>query len=420
MRILTISDTVPYPPTSGGRIRTYNLLRRIAEKEEVWLAALLQTPEDADSISHLETFCNGVEAVPVQRQSPVAHLPGLLRYALKGYPLELKFIYSEILARRIRELVRTVEPDVVEIIHSEMALYLESLPPHERRRHVLTLQNIAFLQYDRIYRTERRAIVKARAFLHSRMMRAWEPRYAARFDRCITVSDADRDLLLDANPAIQARIVPNGVDVDQYQVLPVPAAVLAGAAPPSLLFVGTMNYPPGADAVLFFCEEVLPLIRRALGEVELWIVGREPPPEVRRLEGDGVHVTGWVKEVVPYYRQSAVCVVPLRAGGGTRLKILEAMALGRPVVSTSIGCEGLDVVDGQHLLVADDAASFAEQTIRLLTDRSLYERMVASARSLVVRNYDWDAIADRQLEVYAEALHQAPLEVSPVSQATGV
>jgi polysaccharide biosynthesis protein PslH len=419
MKILTITDTIPYPTVSGDRIRTYNLLRRIAEQEEVWLAALLETPQDAEGVPHLASFLQGVEVAYVPRRSPAAHIPGLLRYALQGRPLELKFRHSPELASKIHGLVTAVEPDIVEIIHSEMALYLEALPPDAGRRHVLTLQNIAFHQYDRIFRTERRLHVKMRAFLHSRMMRMWEPRYAARFDRCIAVSAVDRDVLLNVNPRVPVHVVPNGVDVAQYRPLPVPVSELTGASPPSLLFIGKMSYPPCADAVLFFCEEVLPLIRRALGEVEMWIVGREPPPEVVRLEGDGVHVTGWVDEVEPYYRRSTVSVVPLRAGGGTRLKVLEAMALGRPVISTSIGCEGLDVVDGQHLLVADDAVSFAEQTIRLLTERALYESVAAAARSLVVRNYDWDAIAHRQLEIYAEALQLGAVEARPLSQATG-
>ncbi len=418
MKILTITDTLPYPTVSGDRIRTYNLLRRIAEQEEVWLAALLENPADAAGVPHLESFCRGVEVAYVPRRSPVMHVPGLLRYALQGRPLELKFRHSPELVRKLQNLVATVKPDIVEIIHSEMALYLDALPTQAQRRHVLTLQNIAFQQYDRIFRTDRRIGVKARAWLHSRMMRAWEPRYAARFDRCIAVSEVDRDLLLEVNPAVQVRVVSNGVDVARYQPLPAPVEALSGAALPSLLFIGKMSYPPCADAVLFFCEEVLPLIRRALGEVEMWIVGREPPPEVSRLDSGGVHVTGWVDEVEPYYRQSTVCVVPLRAGGGTRLKVLEAMALGRPVVSTRIGCEGLDVVDGQHLLMADDADAFAEQTIRLLTDRALYERVTAAARSLVMHSYDWDAIADRQLEVYAEALEEPSL-YKPVAQALG-
>jgi glycosyltransferase involved in cell wall biosynthesis len=139
-----------------------------------------------------------------------------------------------------------------------------------------------------------------------------------------------------------------------------------------------------------------------MGEIEVWIVGRDPLPEVKRLNGNGVNVTGQVKDVLPYYKRTTVCIVPLRAGGGTRLKILEAMALGRPVISTTIGCEGLDVEDGQHLLIADTPKKFAEKTVRLLTDRTLHHKIRTNARQLVETRYDWDSIAGQLMHIYEE------------------
>jgi glycosyltransferase involved in cell wall biosynthesis len=199
------------------------------------------------------------------------------------------------------------------------------------------------------------------------------------------------------NPRLQVDVIPNGVDTEKYQPLPPPENVS-----PSLMFVGSMDYPPCVDAVLYFCSDILPLIRQAINPLELWIVGRDPHPEVLKLNGSGVHVTGRVEDVVPYYQQSTVCVIPLRAGGGTRLKILEAMALGRPVVSTTIGCEGLDVVDGEHLLIADTPEQFAEKTVRLLDDRHLSQYICANARKLVEARYGWDQIAERLMDVYEE------------------
>jgi polysaccharide biosynthesis protein PslH len=171
---------------------------------------------------------------------------------------------------------------------------------------------------------------------------------------------------------------------------------------PALLFVGNLSYPPSADAALYFCKEILPQVCSLLEGVETWIVGANPIPELLQLDGKFIHVTGQVPDVTPYYRRSSVCVVPVRAGGGTRLKILEAMALGRPVVSTTVGSEGLAVVDGEHLLVADSPKVFAEQIVHLLTDQTLYERITANARRLVVTQYDWDAIAARLLQIYDE------------------
>jgi len=158
------------------------------------------------------------------------------------------------------------------------------------------------------------------------------------------------------------------------------------------------------DAALYFCNQILPQLKRAMGKVQVWIIGANPTPEVLALAGEDVHVTGRVEDVVPFYRRCAVAVVPLRAGGGTRLKILEAMALGRPVVSTTIGCEGLEVIDAEHLLIADSPQQFAEKITLLLTDKNLFNRIVNNARRLVSDKYDWEMIARQLLDIYDKAL----------------
>ncbi len=399
MRILMISDYLPYPLIGGDRIRIYNLLCRVARRHEVSLAAFLETPDDAEGVPYLKQFCANVEVSRLQRRSPLAHLPGLLRFVLAGKPPELRFFQSEDLANKIKGLASKTDFDIVQIEHSRMGLYLETLPQSTHYKSIQMFHNFTFQQYSRISHFERRWDIKIRALLNSLAMRQWEPRYAERFDGCTTVSEIDRNLLLKANPRLRVDVIPNGVDTHRYQPL------AAENTSPNLLFIGNMSYPPCVDAALYFCKDIFPLIRHTTA-VKLFIVGRDPQPDVMQLNGDGVHVTGRVDDVLPYYRQSIVSVVPLRAGGGTRLKILEAMALGRPVVSTTVGCEGLDVVDGEHLLIADQPEQFAEKTVRLLTDRQLYQRISANARQLVETRYDWDKIAERLMEIYEELLMQ--------------
>lgn len=157
--------------------------------------------------------------------------------------------------------------------------------------------------------------------------------------------------------------------------------------PSALLYIDTRSYPPGADAVLFFCNQILPHVWRAIGKFQVWIVGADPPPEVTKLSGDSVRVTGWEQEVLPYYRRSSACIVPLKAGACTRLKILELMALGRPVISTTIGCEDLDDVDGRQTLVADGLEQFARKIVHLFRNSAMYQRVIAKARQLVVSTY---------------------------------
>lgn len=402
MRILMIADYLPYPLVGGDRIRIYNLLRRVARHHEVSLAAFSGTLQDVEGVPHLQQLCAKVATVSLQRHSKLARIPGLLLYGLQGKPPELKFLYSEALVRKIRQLISIMDFDIVQIEHSRMGLYLETIPRDYGCKSILMFHNIASQQYKRFSHVEQRLDRKVRTWLNSVSMGYWEPRYAEKFDRCTTVSEVDQTLLLTANPRLKVDVIPNGVDIENYKPLP----PLPENAKPSLLFIGNMGYPPCVDAALHFCDKIFPIICQEISAIDLWIVGRDPLPEVVRLNGGNIHVTGRVEDVIPFYQHNAVCVVPLRAGSGTRLKILEAMALGRPVVSTTIGCEGLDVVDGVHLLIANSPQQFAEKTMHLLSDRQFYQFISANGRQLVEARYDWDKIAGRLMEVYTGMLEQ--------------
>jgi len=319
----------------------------------------------------------------------VMHFGKVLTSMLQGEPPELRLAFSEELAREIQRLADRVDFDIVQIEHGSMGMYLEALPARLRKRAVWVLHDIDFDKFMRIAHIERRKDTKMRAWIHAMMMRRWQPHFASFFGLCVTMSEADRRLLLSANRSLRVEVSPNGVDTNHYRPLPDEGDTA------EMLFIGNMGYQPNVDAAVYFCHEVLPLIRRRVADAKLWIVGISPGASVRRLEGNGVFVTGGVPDVVPYYMRSKVCVVPLRAGSGTRLKILEAMALGRVVVSTSMGCEGLDVVDGEHILIADDSKLFAEQIVKLLTHHELRAKIAAKAREFVVASYDWDVIVEK-------------------------
>ncbi len=396
MRILVINEKIPYPMISGAPLRTCNLLQRVAREHELWLVSFVEDNEETEGVLHLQQFCEAVETAIAPQNSALAQPVDWLCYLLSGKPPDLRFNNSQELASKIRDIASTVDFDVIHIEHGSMGLYLEVFPHNMRERTVWMLHDIDWSKYAQMSLLDWKQTRKLRMWLHSRMMRWWKPKYAERFERCITVSEPDRRLLIEANPHLQVDVVPNGIDTQLYQILP------EENTSPSLVFVGNMEYLPCADAVINFCKEVFPLIRSVIADVHMWIVGLNPGSEVRRLDGDGVHVTGQVDDVRPYYRRSTACVVPLRAGSGSRLKILEAMALGRPVVSTTIGCEGLNVLDGKHLLIADDSEQFAEKTVRLLKDRTLRESITRNARKLVITHYDWDVIAKKLMRVYAE------------------
>ena len=399
MQILIITNHVPYPPSSGTPSRNFNLLTRLAQEHEVWLAAFATTPEEKQGAEYLSKYCRGMITAEFQQTGAMGRPFRAIQYFFSGRPLDLRFYESRELFEKIREITSRINFDVVEIVDSYMGLYLEALNPEARPKVVLTFIDVLFSKYLRIARLEPTPKRKMRSLLNGKMMRRWEPRFAQRFHHCIAMSESDRNLLHSANPNLKIEIIPNGVDTKQFQPLPLPGSSQR------LLFVGNMTYRPNIDAMIYFCNEVLPLIQREF-PVELWIVGVNPSPELADLEKNGVHITGGVDDLRPYYEQSAVCVVPLRAGGGTRLKILEAMAFGRPVVSTSIGSEGLDIKHGEHLFIADTPSLFAEYTLRLLKDNKVWQDLTRQARALVVEHYDWDRIARKQMDLYEEVCRQ--------------
>ncbi|MDX9863695.1 MAG: glycosyltransferase family 4 protein [Anaerolineaceae bacterium] len=397
MRFLMITNTLPYPPIAGLPIRNIHLLQRIARHHNVWLLVMVAENERNADLGPLADFCEEVILVPTDDPGALARPMQALKFLLAGTPPELRLYETKEMISALRDLTSRVDFDIIQFEDSFMAHYQEYLPADWSGKKVLTFIDIAYRQYDRIYRIESKLARKLRLWLYSRMMYIWEPRYAGHFDLNVTMSDMDRDLLLSRNSHLHIKTVPNGVDTREFQPLPMPAEHSK-----KLIYVGNMGYRPNVDAVTFFCEDILPLIRAEVPDVEFWIVGNSPPPEVETLANDHVHVTGRVEDVRPYYQDSTVCVIPLRAGGGTRLKILESMALGRPVVSTSIGAEGIDITDGENILLGDDPHTFANQTILLLQDKGKRQTIRDQARQFVVDHYDWDSITTRLLKAFEE------------------
>jgi sugar transferase (PEP-CTERM/EpsH1 system associated) len=249
---------------------------------------------------------------------------------------------------------------------------------------------------------------------HARMLR-YEQQALARFDGVLAVSDADRQTFSRLYPGAIRRemhVVSTGVDTEFFAAAPEPSAGRG------LVFTGSMDWLPNEDAVTYFCREILPQIRMDEPETTFTIVGRAPTPAVTRLAATpGVTVTGRVDDVRPYLREAAVYVVPLRIGGGTRLKIFEAMAMGKAVVSTTVGAEGLPVDDGVHLLLADEPQVFARSVVRLLRRLDRRRALEAAARQLVVDRYDWSAVAGELEEALVRFASCQPAQQRPAAAA---
>ena len=221
-------------------------------------------------------------------------------------------------------------------------------------------------------------------------MEAAERRYLRLADHVLTVSETDRNAFARFVAPTKLTAIPTGVDVDHFQAMPVEETAN------SLVFTGSMDWLPNEDAILYFVDTILPLIRQQCPEVSLEVVGRSPSRKLQALAKTekSIHLSGWVKDVRPFIARGSVCIVPLRIGGGTRLKIFEAMAMGKAVVSTSVGAEGLPVLSGENIVVADAPNDFANSVVSLLRNGSERNRLGVAARTLVQENYSWSKVAE--------------------------
>jgi len=390
MRVLWLKSDVLLPLDTGGKLRTWNLMRHLAAHHDITYLGFAVPGQRQEDIDGMHEVARTVHLVPRSNPrkgslrfyaSAAAHLADPLPYAVGKYR-------SRAFRRQLDEFLRRKAFD---LIVCDFLVPAVNLPRRLPCPSVLFTHNVEAEIWRRHAETRTRAISRLLYGMQHRRMLRFEARTLARFDGVLAVSDADRDTFARLYPgAIEqpVHVVPTGVDTTFFQ----PAASSAGAR--SLVFTGSMDWLPNEDAMLFFCAEVLPLIRRDEPDVTLSIVGRAPTPTVARLaQQHGVVVTGRVDDVRPHMANAAVYVVPLRIGGGTRLKIFEAMSMGKAVVSTTIGAEGLPVTDGRHLVLADSPQTFADAVVRLLRNLEQRRALEAAARTLVVERYDWAAVA---------------------------
>lgn len=397
MNVLVITYGVPYPPHSGARMRDFYLLRALATQHTVTCVCLMEPADTSENLAALEGFGITAFGFRSEKETLWERAAGVLQHVAARRPWATLAFRNAKMFARVQQLAASGTFDVVQIEHSLGVVYLDALGKAFRGKTILDLHNIAARQYRELWRLHKGFADRFITRVKHQLLKNWETNYVARFDRVLTVSEDDARWLKARNAAVQVRVIENGVDTDGTPFL---AEQTPGAR---LLFVGTLGYFPNRDAAAWFCEAILPLIQAELPGTTVELVGRRPRAETRALGARrGVRVSADVENVEPFYRAAQVIIVPLRAGGGTRLKILEAMAYGRAVVSTRIGSEGLDVTDGETIALADTPQEFASKVVALLRDRAARERMAQAARARVEARYGWKKIGNHLLKLYEE------------------
>ena len=359
MKILFLSPTVPFPLTDGGRIRVFNLLKQISQKSDVTLLALETQPTDAGGVAELQQLGVQVHLVPNAPTLPRVSLGTLLKAFSKRQPITVARYDVPAYRQKLRVLLAN---ETFDLVHYEM-FHVAQFHTETDLPGVLSQQNVDSAIWRRLCSETVNPFYKFAYWTQQLAFQRYERVLSPKFDAVTCTSDIDAAVFEQHCPTDAIEIIPNGVDVTHYR------PDFTAEAPTHLIYIGSMDWYPNEDAVAFFADEVLPSIQSKVPNVQFSIVGGNPSGRVQKLaERDGVVVTGRVPEIKPYFAEATVFVVPLRIGSGTRLKILEALAMGKAIVSTSVGAEGLDLKDGEEIFIADEPTNFANAVTRLLTD----------------------------------------------------
>jgi glycosyltransferase involved in cell wall biosynthesis len=403
LKLLCLSQFPPSPPAFGAQRRIQGLMATLSRRHDITAVSLITPDLDARAARDaMEKYCAEVRLVPARSwQGPRKRL-AQLRSLFSPRSFERRFYDLPLLRTALEECLTRRAYDVVNVELPFLALQqLRRAPAGQSPpRLVLDEHNIEF---DLARQQAGKELGFARRLHNSAnwpKLRREEILAWTRFDAVAFCSAEDERRARGLVPSLRSAVVPNSVDVDEFEPRP-------GDPPPggrAVTFFGAINYFPNIDGLMYLLRDIWPILSRSHPQARLKIVGQHPTPEVLAFRGPRVEVTGRVEDVRPHLASAAVCIAPLRIGGGTRFKILEAMAMAKPVVSTSLGAEGIEYEDGRHLLVADDAQAFAAAVGRVLDDAALAARLAQAGRALVEERYSWAAAAERLERLYEEVL----------------
>jgi sugar transferase (PEP-CTERM/EpsH1 system associated) len=394
VKILFVTTKSPYPLFEGRALRTYNLIKQAAQQHEVHLVSYVQDQQDLDGIEHMRTLCPVVEFEPLYLSfKPAKIIRDALIELFSVRPLPIVKYATAAMRARIRRLVAQHGYDLVHLDMLHLGDYVEEFAGIPV---VLGEHNVESVILQRRAENETSRFKQWYFSYQYRKLEAYEARCCQRVSRVTAVSEHDAQGLAQLSGRKDVEVIPNGVDTDYFAISsPQPD-------PFNLVFVGGFTWFPNQDAIQYFCSDILPLIRAEIPEVTVTIIGKQPDNAIVRAIAaeQGVHLTGLVDDIRPHVARAAAYIVPLRIGGGTRLKILDALSMSKAIVSTSIGCEGLAVQHGHNILIGDGPRDFAQQVVAVLRDPDLARRVGAQGRELAVGRYDWRAIGAQMLRLY--------------------
>lgn len=385
-KILIISPYFPFPARDGGKVRLYNLIKHLSQKNKVYLLAYIEPSADRNCVELAKEFC--ADVFPVLREEDK-------RIIKDDIPRSVSFFYTQAMIDELQRVLDVVKPDVVQLdflIMTQYVKHIKNIPVF------YTEHDMSVLDFNQSFHD--RDLNDTDRFFEWKKLISYEKHILDYFRSVMVLTDRDKNLIENLNNNVKATIIPTGVDTEFY------SPNTYSNEEKNLVFVGHYRHFPNADAIIYFVKNVYPKIVKEIPNIKLYIVGSGVTKAVEELRNDNIVITGEVEDIRLYLRQPNIFVAPVRLGGGIKGKVLEAMAMGIPVVATKEAVSGIDFANNNFALVSDDVNVFAENVIKLLKNENLYKELSNNSRKIVEEYYNWKNIADKLNDFYSEKLNK--------------
>jgi len=392
MKILMLTPYLPYPPSSGGQIRSYNLIKHLSKKHEITLYSLIKYETETKYVAELQKYCKSVK---IFRRPQKPWTPGnIFRTAMSLYPF---LVIRNFSSEEKKDITETLKNEDFDLIHAE-TFYVSPHIPKTNIPMVLVDQTIEFQVYQHYVHTFKWFFLKPMLLIDVLKIKYWETYFWKKAKKVVAVSESDAKKMRQLAPGLNVSVVPNGVGEDLMEEIPLHFSQ-------TILFMGNYAWLQNIEAARILAKDVFPLIRNEIPEAKLIIAGQYTE-KIEELQSSDIKLINLglddIEGVKKAYRENGILVAPLYGPGGTRLKILAAMAAKLPVVTTNVGIEGIEAVNGEHALFGESPQSLAKIAVKLLTDRKLYSKIAHNARKLVEEKYSYFSVADQLDSIYQE------------------
>ncbi len=391
MNILVLSSKSPYPLKDGHSLRTYNLFKQVSRKNNIFFLTYFASKEEEDNFTEIEKICK----MALGFKLPVANSRFLLIWALvKNLFSPLPFVCEKYRTKEMLDMIKKIlNEEKIDLVHVDILPLMNYYGIIKKYPIVLNAHNVESLLLKRRVSCTTNLLERLYLWIQYIKLYTFEKKQFLLANCCAAVSQQDKEFLQKMSPNSPVHIIANGVDIDYFSYDG------KNSETDALIYVGGFNWFPNLDGMNYFCEKILPIITGQIGYIQTFVVGKE---DKKFQYADKITPVGCVEDTRPYINKAKIFIVPLRVGGGTRLKILNAMAMGKAIVSTSIGCEGLDVQNGINIIIEDKPERFAEAVVELLNNDKKRKLLGDNARKLVEEKYTWEEIGEKMNEIYSK------------------